>query len=341
MSDWKMTRIRSMIICFFLVLSLSLKAQENNTGEFGVLFYNVENLFDTDNDSLTLDDEFCFGGIRNWNKIRLNDKLNKIAKVILAANEFEMPALVGLAEVENRKVMERLVNDTPLKKFNYRIIHKDSPDERGIDVGILYRHDIIRPLYYKYHGIPEGDGATMKTREILEFGFGLRDDTFHIFVNHWPSRYNGQAETEKFRIKAAKLLRVKVDSLIVLKKHPKIIIVGDFNDEPFDISISSYLGALEKNDKAGKLINLSCYSRPFGTIKHRNTWQVFDQLIVSELLVDTTKYKLLAERIDIPFLLHDDEKWGGKKPFRTYSGMKYIGGFSDHLPVLLTVKLLD
>lgn len=318
--------------------------EKQETSEWSVMFYNVENLFDTEDDPLTADDEFTPDGVRRWNSFRFYSKLKYLSKVILSANGFDPPAIVGLCEVENRFVLEQLLEHSPLKQFNYQIIHKDSPDGRGIDVALLYRKDRVRPINYQYIPMRSTNGDTLASREILKVAFAVGGDSCTVFVNHWPSRYGGQAETEGKRALAASTLKAEIERIYDNSASHKIVIVGDFNDEPHNKSLAQILGAKEYSNVPGRaeeLINLSTAWRPSGTLKHQQSWQVFDQLIVSAELLKPSGLHCFAEDaqiVNLPFLLEDDGKWGGQRPFRTYRGFKYAGGFSDHLPVLLRLQ---
>jgi endonuclease/exonuclease/phosphatase family metal-dependent hydrolase len=347
MNVWKNWLTDLLVFLIFILGDYAAGAQPKQEDEsFSVLFYNVENLFDTQDDPMTGDDEFCPGGMRNWNYFRLKAKLNKLSKVIAAASGFNVPAIVGVCEIENRWVLEQLTQKTILRRFNYRIIHKDSPDKRGIDVAILYRPDLVTPLNYRYHPLVTNGGDTLPSREILEAAFQYAGDTLHVFINHWPSRYRGQAETESDRLLAAQTLRNAVWAIYKQYAKAKVVITGDFNDQPENASLRSGLHAVSADDPMaeGELVNLSGNRQPGGTLKHQNSWQVFDQIIVSDYLLKGTKLYTSpsdARIVDLPFLFEEDDRWGGKRLFRTYRGYKYAGGFSDHLPVLLKLYYSD
>ena len=335
--------MRALLSIFGFLFSISSFVSAQQPRPISILFYNTENLFDTANDPATQDDEFLPNGARHWNNFRLEKKLNQLGKVILGASGFEPPDIVGLCEVENRDVLEMLLKNTPLVNYSYAIIHKDSPDERGIDVALLYRNDYLKPLVYNYIPIMNERLEQRNTREILHAGFLLPgDDTIHVFFNHWPSRYGGQTETEIYRFQAAGALKKAVESLRLKSPAAKIVIMGDFNDEPKNKSLAEVLQAVDLSAKQSgeELVNLS-YNWKQGTIKYRQTWSVFDQIIVSgSLLVPEGWHTALplAEPVSLPFLFEDDTKFKGKKLSRTYVGLKYNGGFSDHLPVLLKLK---
>jgi len=305
-----------------------------------LMFYNVENLFDIYDDSLTDDDEFLPGGLRRWNYQRYYRKINSIYKTIMAAGEWEPPAVIAFCEIENKKVLGDLVHGTYLLKYDYEIIHDDSPDARGIDVCLIYRKDITKIIDYKYFkpaGVNENE---FNTRNVLYTRCLIRNDTIHLFVNHWPSRRGGVLAGETLRIAIAEMVRSKVDSIISsVHENARIIIMGDFNATPDDQVIN-----ILKSNAGKSLVNLS-ENLPGGqgTYRYMGTWEIIDQVLVSDILIDCME-GIFTEpgmmRIFRPdFLLKKDLKYPGLSPFSTYSGYKYQGGYSDHLPVLLDLKL--
>jgi len=322
--------------------------QQKNSGKrsddaMRVMFYNVENLFDPTEDSTKADEEYQPGGMRGWTYNKLKRKEINISKVVLAVGGWDPPEIIGLCEVENRIVLHQLTTDTPLKSFGYKIVHRDSPDPRGIDVALLYRPDKFRVLYSMPISIRFPFDTTSRTRDILYVkGIACKRDTLNIFVNHWPSKYGGTMATIPKRNYVASVLRKHVDSLLVVNPEANILIMGDLNDSPFDESVSKVLLARmdSVNLAANDLYNMNAgagISWKRGTIKFREEWETIDHMIVSRpLLSYTTPHSL--QIFDPPFLLQDDEAWFGKKPFRTYYGAKYIGGFSDHLPVYMDFK---
>lgn len=334
---------------FLLLLNPDLYGQTMHSGnEFTFMFYNTENFFDTENDSLTNDEEFTAEADRRWNPARLHSKTERLAKVILAAGKWNAPVIIGLCEVEDLKVLELLTRNEPLTKFNYKIVHKDSPDSRGIDVALLYRFDLFRPFDYRAMPVVDPKDKSFKTRDILQVSGVLNGcDTLHLFVNHWPSRYGGIMETIRYRVLASQTLKKSVQSLITRYPKAKIICMGDFNDTPTDDSLAKILETkeLDNPDLKGELINLSAgwISNEIQTIKSKYSWDVFDQLIVSDYFLDKSECFEFrnAEIFKARFLLEPDSKFGGVKPKRTYVGFKYQEGFSDHLPVLLRVELLN
>jgi endonuclease/exonuclease/phosphatase family metal-dependent hydrolase len=341
------SKMKYFLFCLSLILLIAKSNAQNNDAEYSILFYNVENLFDVRNDSLTADDEFTPAGERHWTRKRFENKINNISKVILSAGGWQMPDLIALAEIENRYVLEKLTKDTPLKTTPYKIIHKESPDPRGIDVALVYNSETFYPLDYAYYPLEDKNGGIRRSREIL-YVLGTVDggDSIHVFVNHWPSRYSGLLKTRPARQQAAHLLLSKYEKIVQKNEKAKVVIVGDFNDQPNDESISQGLGADDplKHESAG-LFNLSLpwTKQEEGTLKYQGQWFVFDQIIVSPgLLFATNGLRTNPENATIcklPFLFEADETRGGRKLLRTYTGYHYNGGFSDHLPVLLKLQV--
>ena len=218
------------------------------------MFYNVENLFDTYNDTLKNDEEFLPGGLRRWNFMRYNKKINSLYKTIIAAGEWDPPAIISFYEVENRKVLEDLIYGTYLSKFNYRIIHEESPDLRGIDVCMIYRKDLVNFVSYKYWIPSDVKKEDFASRSVLYAKFNINQDTLHFFVNHWPSRRGGVLAGAKLRMNIATMVRNKVDSILIRSNdRGKIIIAGDFNCTPEDNEIK----LLTSRDGGMDLLNLS------------------------------------------------------------------------------------
>ena len=322
-----------------------------------ILFWNVENLFDYRDDTLTSDEEFTGGGAMHWTYAKLQIKLAHVAKTILAAGEWNPPAIIGLCEVENRYVLNKLIYDSPMKSFQYRMIHRDSPDQRGIDVAMLYRPDAFAPLLTEWITIRFPFDTTVQTREILYVKGLLRHrDTIHLFVNHWPSRRGGEATSAPRRNFVASVLRKKVDSIIqssvlslqsTVNSHPFIIIMGDFNDEPENKSLQTILKARldTGNLRPFDLVNLMFLKTGReGSHKFREHWGLLDQFIVSGSLLDTdNSLHICLSSIQIfnpGFLLEDDLRYLDKKPKRTFLGPRYKGGFSDHLPIIMEIRKL-
>lgn len=330
-------------IVFLLIFSVKYGfSQEAAQGEFRMMFYNIENLFDINDDPDTEDEEFLPKGVMRWNSSRYNKKINSLYKTIIAAGKWMPPQVISMCEVENRKVLEDLVFGTYLSKFNYRIIHEDSPDRRGIDVCLIYRSDYVEIINHRYF-IPSGIGnETFSSRSVLYAKMAVNNDTIHLFVNHWPSRRGGVLATENLRLRMAALVKEKSDSIISKSAgSAKIIIMGDLNCSPDDLEVNSLIA---RDDNEEVLVNFSesIAKSGQGTYRYMGTWEMIDQVIVSKGLINSgsgfySDNSMLT--IFTPdFLLRKDPKYPGFSPFPTYLGYRYQGGYSDHLPVLIDLK---
>lgn len=335
------------IYIIFLIFTFSYNAFSQD--KVKIMTYNVENLFDNKDDSLYNDSEYLYGGSRGWNYERYRQKLYNISKVIVASGEWDPPALIGLCEIENYNVLYELTHKTGLKNLNYRIVHYESPDARGVDVGLLYLPDKFRLLNSRPISV-QLPNTMATTRDILYASGKLTNgDTLHVFVNHFPSRLGGELESEERRVEAARRLRDACDSLFAINKAAKIVIVGDFNDMPDNNSIRVTLGAKSLLDNAtvtnDNLYNLTYkfHKQPnMGSYRHRDQWNMLDQIIVSGALLGSESKTTVSEEsviIFAPDWLLEDDKIVGKRPFRTYIGLKYNNGYSDHLPVLVDLIL--
>ena len=330
--------------CFICITSIQwVHAQTQGKEYIRLMFYNVENFFDTAKDTTTNDRDFTPEGSMRWTQNRYMGKRNNIFRVIAHVGEWDPPALIGLCEIENRGVLNNLVKNTPLANYPYRIIHKDSPDLRGIDVALLYRSDYLKCIGQQFIRVRFSDDRK-RTRDILYATFYTTNgDSLHVFVNHWPSRSDGQRKSEPGRILAASLLRQKIDSIFSRNTLANIVIIGDMNDGPLNKSLMNGLQALNDTSqtKPLALFNLSAYKmkESTGTIKYRGKWSVFDQMIVSGgLLRGTLRTDVDRCRIfRADYLFEPDKRYQGVKPFRTYIGLRYNNGFSDHLPIYLDI----
>jgi predicted extracellular nuclease len=324
-----------------LLYSAVATAQENIT--FRVVCWNVENLFDVRHDSLKQDREFLPTSPRRWNYGRYQKKLANVSRVIAALGEWQAPALVGLCEVENENVMRDLTRYSPLKTLDYRYVITNSPDIRGIDVALLYQRDRFKLISSQSLRVRPARKSNRPTRDILHVtGQLLNGDSLDVFVCHFPSRMGGVKKTEPYRLVVAQTLKNAVDSLFTVRLHPQIIIMGDMNDYPRNKSIKDILAATAppphpEPNKLYHLLARKTKETKSGSYKYQGVWGLFDHLIVSgSLLIPQSGFftdESKANVAHLPFLLVKDEKNGGTQPFRTYNGMKYRGGFSDHLPV--------
>lgn len=344
--------MRPAAILLLALFGPSLLAQEveppGPSDRIRIAFYNVENLFDTEDDPLKNDNEFLPEGTNRWTKYRYEVKLNHIAKVLINLGGWEMPAVVGLCEVENRQVLEDLVRKTGLENFDYEIVHEDAPDARGIDVALLYRPDIFRYIKHDIVRITFPFDRDVLTRDILHVEGTLAGDTVHVFVNHWPSRRGGQEVSEPRRVYVAQQLRKRVDSLFALNANARILIIGDLNDGPEDKSVAETLQAVGQMEemKTPGLIDAMYqlkFKKGLGTHKYRGEWNTLDHIVLSTALLDTSNnlYCLSSDVIihESPWLMEDDPQNPGQKPWRTYAGPNYLGGYSDHLPVYVDLRV--
>ncbi len=307
-------------------------------------FYNVENLFDTINDPSINDEEFLPDGRQKWNTKKYFQKIENISRVLLSIDSINPPAFIGLAEVENKTVLEELISFSELKKYNYKIIHQNSPDFRGIDVAFIYRPKLYKPEYNEWINITFPFDSSYTTRDILySKGKIPGNGTVHIFVNHWTSRYGGQEVTKEKRKYLAALIKSKSDDILKIEPNANIIIMGDLNDNPTDVSLTKGLEALSisADIQADKLYNTSLdkYEKGEGTLYYKS-WDLFDQIIVSgSLLIENATINLQSKSILIhkpDWILFEDNN-GIKRPNRTASGGRYYGGYSDHLPVYIII----
>ena len=331
----------SYLYILLLFFSISVLGQNREMKNFKIVSYNVENYFDVVDDSLTSDEEYLPTGIRAWNNSKYTTKQTNIAKVLAAIGGWESPAIVGLCEIESEKSMRDLTLYSPLKGLGYKYIHHESPDARGVDVALMYQPHQFKPYWNEIIRIP-----TFKTRDMLYVAGRMpNEDTLHVFVCHFPSRLGGELESEDRRVTVAEKLRLKVDSLFQTSENPNIIIMGDFNDYPSNSSIVEVLKAMPPSDniQPKNLYNLAhlLQEKGKGSHKFQGEWGMLDQMIVSGQLlnplssISTTPDDMQVFEAD--FLLENDEAFLGKKPFRTYNGMTYQGGYADHLPVVLNL----
>lgn len=317
------------------------KADAILTSPFTVVCYNVENLFDTKHDSLKHDEEFLPEGIRHWTQARYRHKLKQVAQVIAATNPTQLPCLVGLCEVENDSVLTALTRYSPLRNANYRYLMTHSADVRGIDVALLYQPSHFKPLAAESIQIPLPPESFRPTRDILHvIGLLPSADTLDVFVIHFPSRIGGSKLSEPSRSIAARTLRQATDSLFALRSNPYILIMGDFNDVLNSSTLRKELDAagIPAHPESKKLYQLLPSPPPHtGSYKYRRHWQLIDHLIISGSMLQPDAaiqaHPKKAGILNAPFLLTEDNRYGGLKPLRTYHGMKYQGGYSDHLPV--------
>lgn len=305
----------------------------------GIAFYNWENLFDTiPNNPEGRDEEFTPKGQRQWDGRKYWEKVGNLAYAIsqFATKTTPIgPAIVGVSEIENRSVMEDVVNQPALKKWNLQVVHHDSPDARGVDVGLLYN-----PRYFKLEGVTNHRLAAVpfRTRDQMCVVGSLLGQRIAVIVNHWPSRLGGQERSEPNRIAAAELCKSIADSLWRIDPEMGVIIMGDLNDDPQDKSCAKILGAAK--DPEG--VDAHGFYNPWwrkldsgvGTLAYKSAWNLFDQIILSGNLVNgaDSQWKFYEAKVLNFDFLKDKEGNRQGYPKRTYSAGSYLGGFSDHFP---------
>ncbi|MCF6279496.1 MAG: endonuclease [Flavobacteriaceae bacterium] len=320
-------------------MTADTNSENKNKNIFTVAFYNLENLFDTIDDPKTFDDDFTSDGKLKWNKKRYQKKIKKLTSVMQqlgTEKSFYPPIIIGVAEIENKTVLNDLIYSKSLKSFHYDFVQYDSPDMRGIDVGFLYNKQFFEllssevfPLY-----LEDEEGNQDFTRDALLVKGNFNGELMHIIINHWPSRRKGTEESEYKRLKASELNRSIVDKIYQENKDAKIVIMGDFNDNPTNKSIQNLI----KDDFFNPMQSL--ISKGDGTLKYGDDWFLFDQIIFSKNFMEAKENQhsfKYAEVFDRDFMKVFRGKNKGK-PFRTYIGPWYQGGFSDHFPVYVYLK---
>lgn len=314
-----------------------------------IAFYNVENLFDNIDDKNNKgDDEYLPSSNKKWDEERYQTKLDNIHQVLKDIGNGDIPALIGLAEVENETVVNDLIKKTPIAD-SYATVHKDSPDHRGIDVALLYNPDLFTPTQEENLPVRFKFDPKLTTRDVLYVKGKLQGEDIHIFVNHWSSRRGGADKTEAKRIACASVVKRKLNQIFKADQDAKVVIMGDFNDNPDNRSIQKILGAQSNTEKNkapiadNQLVSMmnSLQQSGKGTSTYQGDWYLFDQIIVSGRLLNDKKG--LHTTIDgaaifkADYMLYYNKKYKEKFPSRTYGRDRYYGGYSDHLPVYLTV----
>lgn len=330
---------------FFILsaFSLFLKAQDKQYKPDVIAFYNLENLFDTIDDPDKNDEEFLPTGANRNNTYVYTDKLGKLSTVLSEIGTEVNPdgfAFLGVAEVENRKVLEDLVAQAGLSSRKLRIVHYESPDERGIDVGLLYN-----PKYFKVKSsrslfvyLPGTNGKPYYTRDILWVTGELDGDTVHVFVNHWPSRRGGEEASAPSRAAAAGVCRHVIDSLMAINPLTKVVLMGDLNDDPTSPSVAEVIGAVGEKEKVkeGGMYNpwADFLAKGIGTLAYNDSWNLFDQIILSYGFMDNSQKGYFFKQARIfnkQYMVTKSGRYKGY-PMRTYSDGRYVGGYSDHFP---------
>lgn len=345
----KLNQILTIAIVAVLAFSgFEASAQKRHT----VMFYNVENLFDTLNDPDINDEEFLPTAAKAWNSAKYTRKLQNIEQVLMgvATANRDFPAVIGLSEIENRNVLEDIIVQGKLINGNYRICHHDSPDRRGVDVAFLYRPDRFEFEGQSALPVRMEEFPAMRTRDVVLMWGKIEGEQFCFMVAHWPSRSGGQAASDPKRRAAAKVMRDAADSIHRANPACKVVMMGDFNDDPFDPSIAEVLNAKQKTKelKEGDLFNpfWSMLKAGYGTLAYQDAWNSFDNIVVSENLVNARAGELRLQKGTQPkfygniyrasFLFQQSGQYKGY-PLRTFVGNDFQGGYSDHLPVYIFI----
>ncbi|SDQ10152.1 endonuclease/exonuclease/phosphatase family protein [Flagellimonas zhangzhouensis] len=336
-----------LLICLLVLISTSLYGQQSKNFTLRTIaFYNCENLFDTENDSLTFDDDRTPEGRYHWTTERYWQKVEHLSKVISQIGKETSktsPDIVGLCEVENRKVVEDLIAHADLVEKDYGIVHFDSPDERGIDVALLFKKASFLPTSFKSHRLLLFDdmGDREYTRDQLVVGGIMDEEEIHFIVNHWPSRRGGSAKSQPLRIRAALLNKRIMDSIQRLNPDAKIISMGDLNDDPIDDSLKKILktkGNIKQVDSVSLFNPMEkMFRKGVGSLAYRDKWNLFDQIFMTSSLLDESHQKLSYWKAGIfapSFMRTENGRFKGY-PLRTYSGGTYTAGYSDHFPTYL------
>lgn len=329
------------LVAVFLGLSGFAQKKEYQVGV--VAFYNLENIFDTINDPDKNDEDFTPTGAYGYTAEVYKDKLGKLAQVLSQLGTDQSPdgfSICGVAEVENRKVLEDLVAQPALKERGLKIVHYNSPDERGIDVGLLYN-----PKYFKVKSskslfvkLQSSSDKPYYTRDVLWVSGEYAGETIHVFVNHWPSRRGGEEASAPSRAAAAGVAKHVIDSLMNIDPNTKVVLMGDLNDDPVSPSVTEVIGAKGKKEevKPAGMYNpwVDFYKNGIGTLAYNDAWNLFDQIIVSYGWLDKNQPGFFYKDAHIfnrQYMVTKTGKYKGY-PMRTFDGNVYIGGYSDHFP---------
>ena len=336
-----------LMLCVALFTVASLSAQDK---PYSVVFYNLENLFDIYNDPETHDDEFTPTGVKQWNQTKYEKKLWNMERVLfdIAAQQKDYPIVIGVSEVENRNVLEDLISQPKLKGANYRICHYDSPDARGVDVAFLYRADVFKlegsdNIKLHVEGLPN-----FRTRDLVVMWGTIEEEPFYFLVSHWPSRLGGKEASQFKRDACAKQIRGIKDSLLRENPATKVIVMGDFNDDATDASLVEVMGAKGsvKELEVGDFFNPynAMLRAGLGTLAYQDEWNLFDNICVTENLVNAEKGKLRIIKgkkfygniFTRPYMLQLEGQYKNY-PLRTFVSNNFQDGYSDHFPVYIYI----
>jgi hypothetical protein len=339
----KLKLIITTSLLFFVILVFS---QEKKYKVSCLAFYNLENLFDTINQPNVIDEEFTPTGKNAWGTMKYTNKLKNMAYAISQIGGKlapKGPSVLGVSEIENRGVLEDLVKEPTIKQNNYQIVHYNSPDRRGVDVALLYNPSDFKVITSKSYRLRMDNDTTFRTRDQLLVEGLLEGEIFYFIVNHWPSRSGGEAKSRPKRIAAAELTKHISDSILAINKKAKIVIMGDLNDDPVDISTSKILNAKRKTSEVpnGGLFNTMwpLYDEGIGSLAYNDKWNLFDQIIISKGLLGEKSEKYTFWKAEVQnkdFLIQQEGRYKGY-PLRTHAGGAWLNGYSDHFPTCIYV----
>lgn len=318
-------------LLFICIINFTCFSQERTC-----IWYNVENAFDYIDDSLTYDESFLPEGDYRWTSYKYYQKIKRIGRALLIASENKPIDFIGLCEIENAKVVDDIIYNSPLEGLHLKSVHCESPDRRGIDVALLYNPKTFEVLKNEFVRVVLPD-TSRRTRDILYCkGIYRKKDTLSIFLNHWPSKYGGAVSSVTSRVAAKNCLVNSIRQFV--DKNDKVIIMGDFNETEVEPAVRSFFA--EMKIEGSPYYNLvSDLEHARGSYKYQGVWQFIDQVWLSEAMY-RAKTKCFIQNVEIcknKLLLESDNSFTGQKPFRTFSGFKYNGGYSDHLPTVITL----
>jgi hypothetical protein len=338
------------VFIFFSFVALPARSQkQGKTYQVSCIgFYNLENLHDPADDPITKDEEFTPTGSKLYSEAVFRDKLHNLSHVISLLGTEQTKdglAIIGVAEVENKYVLDELVKEPEIAARKYQIVHYDSPDERGIDVGLLYNPSYFKVLKSQPLPVPlkNNDGSDRKTRDVL-WVYGLfKGEPMHVFVNHWPSRRGGEEVSAPGRAAASGVCRQKVDSIMAASPSHKIFVMGDLNDDPVNESLVKVMRSEGTcaDLEPGEMFNPweAYYKKGIGTLAYNDAWNLFDQILFSQNTLDKNQTGYFFKEAVIfnkPFMVQKSGKYKGY-PLRTYDFDIYMRGYSDHFPVYVVL----
>ncbi len=348
-----MKRIFILFAAIAMMCGINAVAADQNKQQvrvYGVAFYNLENLFDTINANGSYDLEFSPHGSRQWNSHKYWSKIKNMAYAIsrlTTPTTPKGPAIIGVSEIENKSVLDDLVRDPQIRSLGLQVVHHDSPDRRGVDVGLLYNPRFFRFESVTNHTLVIDNYPTFRTRDQMCVTGMLGDRRVSVIVNHWPSRLGGQEQSSYLREAAAALSKHIADSVWAVDPSRGVIIMGDLNDDPDDKSCRQVLGAVKKAKDADPHGFYNPWwsllrDKGIGTLAYKSQWNLFDQIIISGNLLEENSDELdmvyFKSQVHNHEFLRDTEGTRVGYPRRTFSAGVWLNGYSDHFPTEVFFK---